>query len=219
MLIRVLPSLETRKDWLSFLRREAPYCLVETPEVLVDFQSTFLQLTLFKEPTLDPVRYTLGSRQRMEPAWQLIKGCQWRLSFLIEGLESLDFNTNVRDKPSFKIPTDLSVRKSFTRERRLISPSQSGIITPLNEGDACWTLKNIQALLAYDQLQEWTCLTDRFVSPKAALTSITLEPERWGVDTDAQGVRLSLDGEPYIQFSHNIRPATRRLMTNQNPLI
>lgn len=133
MIISLLDSLECKADWMHFFRRDHPYCLVKKPAVLVDFQSTFLQLTCFVPGQTDAQRYTLGSRTSLEPAWQLIKGCQWSLTCVMDGLESLNFNTNVRDNNLINLPRDLSVRKSFARESRLaplLTPSLNETFSP-----------------------------------------------------------------------------------------
>ncbi|KGK41975.1 hypothetical protein LH51_10735 [Nitrincola sp. A-D6] len=104
MLIRILPSLESREAWLNFFRREIPYCLVDDQATLVDFQSTYLQLTHLNTSLSDPIRYTLGARTSLEPAWQLIKRCNWSLKAVLEGLDSLEFSSNARDNAHFTLP-------------------------------------------------------------------------------------------------------------------
>lgn len=193
MLIRVLPSIETREDWLSFFRREHPYCLVETPAVLVDFQSTFLQLTSFEHQGTTPIRYTLGARSSLEPAWQLIKGCGWRLSCVMEGLQSLDFNTNVRDNTPFKLPSDLSVRKSFAREPRLeplLHRSNHTGLTP----------EALARRLRDGQYRDWKALSaPPLPSFHSTLLSLSTEPWRWQVEQQDGLVYLFLEGRQIYQ--------------------
>lgn len=153
MIIRVLPSLENRNEWIAFCRREAPYCLVESPACLVDFQSHFLQLTLFGSGT--PVRYTLGSRRSMDPAWQLVKRCNWSLSSLVKGLYTLDFGANVRDNELLGVHTDLSARRSFPRDLHLHAPNCSELLAPLTAIPDAWHSLDLRRLLANGQFRDW----------------------------------------------------------------
>lgn len=198
MLIRILPSLESREAWLNFFRREVPYCLVDDLLVLVDFQSTFLQLTQLKTSPTDPIRYTLGARSSLEPAWQLIKRCNWSLKALLEGLDSLEFTSNVRDNAHFNLPADLSVRKSFAREPRLQPASR--IMHPeqtLSAGHPSAML--IAQLLHDEQYHAWLSLKAAApLSPHAVILSLSTEPHRWQFDLKDQMITLYLDGQAYI---------------------
>lgn len=194
MLITVLPTLETKDDWLNFFRREHPYCLVDSPSCLVDFQSTYLQLTRFNVQKDDALRYTLGSRTSLEPAWQLIKGCGWSLRLVMEGLESLNFNANVRDNAAFRLPSDLSVRKSFAREPRLqpflVNASQH--ISPVTLGkylrDEQYT--KLHALSSYP-----------LPNLHSLIISLSTEPERWQVTQQQDLVKVILDSQPLFQLT------------------
>jgi len=147
--IRVLPSLNTRAQWIAFCRREQPYCYVETPPCLVDFQTSFLQLTLFPEQG-DAIQYSLGSRNSMEPAWQLIKACQWNLSALIKGLSEMDFSSNVRDNALLQVHTDLTARKVFSREK-LQPPHQIGLLRPLTALPGVWDNQSLSQMISHGQ--------------------------------------------------------------------
>ncbi|MFN3881636.1 MAG: hypothetical protein ACK4L8_09445 [Nitrincola lacisaponensis] len=208
MLIRVLPSLESREDWLSFFRREHPYCLVETPAVLVDFQSTFLQLTSFEHQGTTPIRYTLGARSSLEPAWQLIKGCGWRLSCVMEGLQSLDFNTNVRDNTPFKLPSDLSVRKSFAREPRLEPLLHRGNHTGL-------TPEALARRLRDGQYRDWQALSaPPLPSFHSTLLSLSTEPWRWQLEQQDNQVHLALDGRHIYRCDLTTKPPKQSLRSD-----
>lgn len=187
MIIRVLAELETRAQWMAFLRRETPYCLVEQPATLIDFQSTFLQLTLFDRPQQDPVRYTLGSHQSLAPALELIRRCQWSLSHIVNGLDSLDFSQSVRDTPSFQLPRHLSARRSFARERHLPSPGHSQRLQPLSQLPEQWSKFNLLCLLANRQYSDWHSRHPQ-LSPEAALNA--LFNEQWHFRHDAPWLLL-----------------------------
>ncbi len=178
MIISVLHSLETKSDWLSFFRRDHPYCLVDIPPVLVDFQSTFLQLTHFQSDASTAIRYTLGSRSSLEPAWQLIKGCNWSLEALLEGLNSLNFNTNVRDNQKFNLPSDLSVRKSFANEARL-----QGFMG--SQASYANTPESLALTLYEERFERLQHLTADFTPNLHSLViSLTTESEAWQVIED-----------------------------------
>jgi hypothetical protein len=178
MIIRVLPQLESREEWLAFCRRETPYCLIDQPGCLVDFQTHFLQLTLFD--TLPEVRYTLGSRRSMEPAWKLIKGCNWSLTRLIDGLASLEFGSNVRDNSLLGLSGDLSARRSFPRDRHLHSPASSRLLPALKQLPQQWNSHTLSCLLANEQFRDWREeQEDASLSALAVLLNLLEHPQQW----------------------------------------
>lgn len=198
MLIRVLPALNHRDHWINLCQRESPYCFVETPETLIDFQSGYLQITLLHGHIRDgreAIKYSLGARHSLAPAWALIKACNWRLDTLIAGLEALDFGSNVRDNSLLGVHTDLSVRRYFARERHISSPSRLGLLTPLQQAPDIWDAQNLCRLLANDQWQDLhstlsrptrpadACHTD--TSSTGALCSGTLQPRTPALRGDA----------------------------------
>ncbi|WP_020683434.1 hypothetical protein [Marinobacterium rhizophilum] len=213
MLIRVLPALNHRDDWISLCQRESPYCFVETPESLVDFQSGFLQITLLDGTVRDgreAVKFSLGSRYSLEPAWALIKACGWRLDTLLKGLETLDFRSNVRDNSLLGVHTDLSVRRYFARERHISSPSMLGLLKPLQQTPALWDGHNLCCLLANDQ---WQDLQSARASASAApadgnslLLQILEQPEHW--------LGLARHGRLYLLHQRN---AIASLVTDLRP--
>lgn len=211
MNIAVFPSLESKEDWLNFFRREHPYCLIDMPSTLVDFQSTFLQLTCFKPDEEDAVRYTLGSRSSLEPAWQLIKRCGWSLQSVIEGLDSLNFSTNVRDKSTFKIPSELSVRKSFAKEPRLCS-----FIKPVVSNTISAELL-AQHLYAgqYDQLE---MLSTSFNSGlHSIMLSLSAEPQKWLITEENSFLKASFNSQAVCQLQLKTSPAKRHLLSEKIP--
>ena len=156
MIIRVLPELNQRQQWIEFCRREKPYCFVESPECLIDFQSTYLQITLLPKNTLirDAVKYSLGSRNSMEPVWRLIKACNWDLNGIIRGMESMDFSSNVRDNSLLQVHTDLTARKFFARERYLAAPSTIGLLQPLTAVPDIWDAESLAQMISHQQFSE-----------------------------------------------------------------
>lgn len=141
---------------MAFCRRELPYCFVESPECLIDFQSTFLKITLLPKNTLvhDAVKYSLGSRTSMEPVWRLIKGCNWDLHAMIRGLQEMDFGSNVRDNSLLKAHTELSARKYFTRERCIVAPTSIGLLEPLMAMPDIWDAATITRLISNQQFEQ-----------------------------------------------------------------
>lgn len=210
MMIRVLPGLETREEWLAFMRRETPYCLIDTPPVLVDFQGTFLQLTHFPSGSSDPIRYTLGSKTSLEPAWDLIRGCQWSLSFLLRGLSELAFDSNVRDNALPGFSSDLSLRRSFARERNLPEPAASQLLSALEKLPETWDLDSVQRLLANQQFSQWQALEGRY-TPLGVLVSLIEEPQHWHISAELGGLRLSRLQRPQVQLTPRLTPPPQRL--------
>ncbi|GAA0783665.1 hypothetical protein [Marinobacterium sediminicola] len=194
MIVRVLPQLESREEWIAFCRRETPYCLVDTPACLVDFQSHFLQLTLFGKG--DPVRYTLGSRSSMDPAWQLIKRCQWSLSALVKGLNTLDFGGNVRDNELLGVHSDLSARRSRPRDPHLHAPASSRHLAPLKTCPTQWDGESVKRLLANRQYRDWRCEQEEMpLGPVAVLLDLLDHNEDWQAQPFGPRLQLAYRGK------------------------
>ncbi len=176
MIIPVLEQLNTRDEWMAFCRREAPYCFISSPECLLDFQSTFLKITLLPHNTLvqDAIKYSLGSRTSMEPVWRLIKGCNWNLHTIIDGLEKMDFGSNVRDNSLLKTHTDLSVRKYFSRERCLVAPTNIGILQPLSAQPDIWDPISINRMISHQQFS--SLKNEQRLLPSKQQRNSNLEP-------------------------------------------
>jgi hypothetical protein len=212
MIIAVFPSLESKQDWLIFFRREHPYCLIDMPSTLVDFQSTFLQLTCFKPDEEDAVRFTLGSRSSMEPAWQLIKGCGWSLRSVIEGLESLNFNTNVRDNSAFNIPSELSVRKSFAKEPRLsnfINPTVSNTLSA----------ERLAQCLYAQQYDQFELLSKSFTpSLHSIMLSLSTEPQKWRIAEENFFLKASFNSQAVFRLRLKNSSTKRYLCYDKIPL-
>lgn len=102
----------------------------------------------------DAVKYSLGSRTSMEPVWRLIKACNWNLINIIQGLEQMDFGSNVRDNSLLKAHTELSARKYFTRERHVVSPASIGLLEPLMAHPDIWDAIAINRMLSNLQFSD-----------------------------------------------------------------
>lgn len=209
MIISVLHSLENKSDWLSFFRREHPYCLVDKPAVLVDFQSTFLQLTCFQPGASDALRYTLGSRTSLEPAWQLIKGCHWSLNAVVEGLNSLNFNTNVRDRGHFNLPSDLSVRKSFTREPRLYPFAGETAKERITPDSLAELLRNQQ----YEQLQILS--SQGALNVHSLMISLATEHHVWQLFEENSKILAHYRGRPMFALQLSKQTPKRHLLSQE----
>ncbi|TVQ69463.1 MAG: hypothetical protein EA373_08745 [Oceanospirillales bacterium] len=160
----------------------------------------------------DAVRYTLGSRSSLEPAWQLIKGCRWSLQCVIEGLESLNFNTNVRDNSAFKIPSELSVRKSFAHEPRLypfIAPAKMHSITT----------DQLARVLRADQYDQFEMLSKSF-SPSihSIILSMSTEPQKWRLTQENSRLKAEFNGQAVFQLHLSDRLSKRHLVCEKIPL-
>ena len=157
MNIRCLPHLNTREAWLAFCQREVSYCFTEQPEALVDFQTTYLMVTLLDGSVRhgkQATKYSLGSKTSMEPAWNFIKACDFNLETMINGLNQVNFDGNVRDNSLLKAHTDLTVRKFFSKERAIISPGHLCRLYPVLEAEEHWDLHHLRRLLANGQFQD-----------------------------------------------------------------
>lgn len=158
MIIRILPSLRNRKEWIDFCSRKKPYCYVEDPSTLVDFQSTNLIITLTPNGLRDgrqAIKYSIGSPQTIQPAWDFIKGCRFDLTYMIDGLETIDFASNARDNHYLGFCPDANVRKFFNKESAIISPETLGILNPLIQLPHDWAHNHILRLLANEQYSDF----------------------------------------------------------------
>ncbi len=157
MIIRVLPELEQRDQWIRFCQRETPYCYVRQPDSLVDFQSSFLTITQLNggiRDGRDAIKYSIGSRGSVEPAWLFIKRCDFSLKRMLAGLQQLEFNGNARDNSLRGLIRDVTVRKFFSKEKALISPTTLATLEPVRTLPQQWGLHQICALLANNQVRD-----------------------------------------------------------------
>ncbi|OMH25592.1 hypothetical protein [Motiliproteus sp. MSK22-1] len=214
MIIRIIPSLDTREQWINFCRRESSYCFVEKPDTLIDFQSNHLIITLLNQQVRngkDAVKYSIGSRQSVEPAWNFIKAGQFNLEYIVKSLESIDFQGNARDNSFFRTVTDVNIRKFFAKEQAIISPSFLGPLEPVIQPPEFWVLHDCCRLLANKQFQQL-----RFEireqnaqqlpsiplssDPTGVLLALIEKPDQWKVHSRNNRLWLLHDTQPICSF-------------------
>lgn len=214
MNIRCLPHLNTKHAWLNFCKREVSCCFTEQPEAMVDFQTTYLMITVLERNTQhgkQAIKYSLGSRTSMGPAWKFIQACDFNLELMIDGLAQINFAGNVRDNSLLKAHTDLTVRKFFSRDRSIISPSRLGRLIPLTAPPQHWQLRHLACLLAHQQYQDMR--TEQLALPSSDPSTIAFK----GIPTPkVQAILVKLINQP---DAWQVRPhphnATRLLILQQ----
>ncbi|SEQ53893.1 hypothetical protein SAMN03080615_01908 [Amphritea atlantica] len=232
MNIRCLPHLNTKQAWLDFCKREVSSCFIESPEAMVDFQTTYLMITVLDNNTRhgkQAIKYSLGSRSSLKPAWKFIQACDFNLQMMIDGLAEINFDGNVRDNSLLKAHTDLTVRKFFSKDRSIISPGNLGRLIPLTEAPSLWTLPHLSRLLANQQFRglrsEQLALpgNDQFMveykgipAPEAQelLVGIINQPEQWQVrphPNDAGRLIIVHQDAPLCSFEPDFTPPTPKL--------
>ncbi|WP_051560568.1 hypothetical protein [Marinobacterium jannaschii] len=234
MIIKVLPELQNRQQWIEFCQRKHPYCYIQQPECLVDMQSTYLQISLLQgvRHGKEAVKYSLGSRLSPEPAWKLITACNWQLTTIIAGLAELDFNSNVRDNSLLGIHTDLTVRKFYAKERRIIPPGSIGLLAPLNEPPQTWYARALLRLISHRQFtdlrNEQLVLPagdDSFATipapqPEQLQMALVNEPRRWRGERDGQRLYLLRDEQAFASLIPDLKkPEPRLKLRRLQPVI
>ncbi len=181
MIIRVLSELEQPDQWIRFCQRENPYCYIKQPDSLVDFQTSFLTLTQLDgsiRDGRDAIKYSIGSRSSVEPAWLFIKHCNFSLKRMLAGLQQLEFNGNARDNSLRGLIRDVTVRKFFSKEKALISPTTLATLEPVRRRPQRWNLHDICALLANNQFSDLRRHLDTPRLPSAPPLSLAADPEQ-----------------------------------------
>lgn len=191
MIIRIIPNLEGSQQWIDFCRRDVPYCFVEEPDTLVDLQASHLIITLLNRQVRngkEAVKYSIGSRQSVKPAWEFIKACNFSLSYMVQGLETTRFDGNVRDNSFLRRTPDITVRKFFGKEQAIISPSLLGPLESLTQAPSRWTVQDCCRLLANAQIQDLRTAqshlhseADNRVDAQRVLLKLISQPEHWRV--------------------------------------
>lgn len=216
MHIPVLNQLETRSQWISFFRRERPYAYITQPLCLIDLQTTYLQVTLLKENMLDgrqATKYSLGAKSSLVPIWKMLKGCNWQLSIIIDGLTSLEFTSNARDNAFPGIHRDLTVRKFFSKDKQLLAPTLIGPLAPLNKEPESWSIEDICRLLSHQQFS-YSEFLPHPLKP-APLRSILLKmlaaPYGWTIAEKDTEITLSYLNKPLVKIQPEIKKPAPRL--------
>jgi hypothetical protein len=219
MIIRVLPCLSNSSQWIAFCRREQPYCFIEHPDCLVDFQSNYLIITLLNRQVRngkEAIKYSLGSRQSVEPAWNFIKACRFDLAYMVEGLERLEFEGNARDNSGFPALRGGSIRKFFAKERAVISPAFLGPLEPLTHLPPFWEMHSVCRLLANGQLRELRNdtpgkNTGQQADPAGLLLALVEAPEQWQARQRDERLYIYRDRRAVFSLVPELKPALIRL--------
>jgi len=234
MIITVLPELQTRQQWIEFCQRKHPYCYIQRPECLIDLQTTYLQLTLLQgvRHGKEAVKYSLGSRVSIEPVMKLITACNWQLSAVIAGLNELDFSSNVRENSILGVHTDLTVRKFYAKERRIIPPGSIGLLAPLNEPPQTWYARPLLRLIGHRQFtdlrNEQLVLPsgdDSFATipapqPEQLQIALMDEPQRWRGEQDGSRLYLLRDDQAFASLIPDFsKPEPRLKQKRSQPLL
>lgn len=210
MKIPILHSLETREQWQQFSRRKIAYAYVETPSTLVDFQTNYLLVTHIDKDLHDgrkAIKFSLGSRHSNRPSWQLIQRCKWSLNTVLSGLNNLDFNTNVRDNCALNIQGETTVRKFFSKEKSVISPSLLKPLGSLQSVPKHLEIGDIKNILCFGQYQNLEIKRNafQFNSVKAILLQLISHPDSWDIEAFGQQVTLSFHSETILCFTAYIK--------------
>ncbi|WP_372738097.1 hypothetical protein [Neptunomonas sp.] len=216
MHIPVLNQLETRTEWISFFRRERSYAYITNPLCLVDLQTTYLQITLLKEDMLDgrqATKFSLGSKSSIEPAWKMIKACNWQLSGIIDGLVSLKFNSNARDNAFPGIHRDLTVRKFFAKDKQLLAPTLIGPLSPLTQEPESWSINDVCRLLSHHQYSHSKFLPQPLKPAplRSMLLKIIDSPYGWTVTNNGTEITLSYLNKALLSIQPDIKKPAPRL--------
>lgn len=218
MIIRILPRLGNRQEWIDFCSRERSYCYVEQPDTLVDFQTNHLIITLLNQSVRNgkqAVKFSIGSRHSIEPAWNFIKGCHFDLDFMVQGLQSVNFDSNARDNHLLGFSPEANVRKFFSKEQSIISPNSLGTLDPLNQLPAHWSLGAMLNVLANGQFTDLrseqahlNTEPDPEAPPIHLLLKLLEEPDKWQVRVRNQRLWLLRNGVPQYSLLPKLHSET-----------
>lgn len=224
MIIRILPSLRNRQQWIDFCSRDKPYCYVESPSTLVDFQSTNLIITLTPRGLRDgrqAVKYSIGSPQTIKPAWDFIKGCQFDLQYIVDGLETIDFASNARDNHYLGFCPEAKVRKFFNKETAIISPDSLGLLRPLVQLPHYISYDDTLRLLANGQFRDFRSERSQQyteTSTKAQADYLLIKmietPNQWEIRQHEQRLWVIQGKIPLCSFIPMVEPQNHRFVLN-----
>lgn len=196
MMIPILPELENREQWLSFLRRERPYAQVQRPRARVDLQSSYLQITLFTGPDESPLRYTLGAPHSVAPVWTLLEGCHWSLSKILSGLNSLAFSSNARDNHLAGWSSEMTLRQSRPNEPGLFWSEQLGLYPQQDLHAPAGSLAWVSALIGNGKYHDWQSQ----LTPAQLLISLQRAAHQWQIRLSDRQVSLNHADLPPVHF-------------------
>ncbi|MGB1238528.1 MAG: hypothetical protein ACPG4U_09985 [Pseudomonadales bacterium] len=212
MKIPILPSLESRQQWLTFSAQEVPYAYISQPQCLVDLQSSFLQITLIDNQLRDgreALKYSLGSKRDSAPTWRFIESCQWSLAHIVKGLSVLSFDSNVRDNSLLKQHSDISVRQFFAKDKCIVSPVLLQPLRELSSASEKWELQQVQQLLLHRQYTQFSWLTKTPPdSEQALLLQLISYPNSWKIIQRHNRIILAQNDSYIAQFSPAIGTPT-----------
>ncbi|MFT6916464.1 MAG: hypothetical protein ACJAWL_002799 [Motiliproteus sp.] len=224
MIIRVLDSLSNRQQWIDFCRRERPYCFIRDPDSLVDFQSSHLLISLLNNQVRhgqQAIKYSIGSRHSIAPAWHFIKACDFDLPRMVELLQSQAFEGNARDNSRnnarLGLRPDISIRKFFAKERALISPSFLGPLEPLLRTPDFWDLHSICRVLANQQFTDLRCDSPDTTagrpgpSTESLLLALVEAPEQWQIQRRAERLYIFKDRRHLFSLEPQVQSPQPRL--------
>ncbi len=209
MIIRILPTLRNRQEWIDFCSREKSYCYVNSPSTLIDFQSTHLIITLLDSNLRDgrqAEKYSIGSPHTIKPAWDFIKGCGFDLAYMVNGLNTIDFASNARDNHYLGFCPEANVRKFYSKESSIISPDTLGTLSPLVTLPDHWSQQDFLAILANHQFTDLKSERSDLrsepsysVNADSLLISLIEKPTHWMVRYRNQ--RLWIISKNVIRYS------------------
>ncbi|MEH6445827.1 MAG: hypothetical protein V7784_18180 [Oceanospirillaceae bacterium] len=220
MKIPILPALESQQQWLSFSAQQIPYAYVNSPLTLVDFQSTFIQITDISKNLRDgrqAQKFSVGARRSSSAAWQLIESSQWSLKRLMAGLNDLEFTSNVRDNSAINAHGELTLRQFYAKDKCVISPLLLQPLTPLKTMPKAWFLQDIKRVLSCEQYSDvkWLSQDPMLNSCAAVLMQLISHPQGWRIDRQHELLVLSLKKVFIMHFRPVIDPPLNTLITLQ----
>jgi len=209
MKIPIISALETKQQWLTFSVQKTPYAYINSPLTLVDFQTSFLQITQLKHNLRDgrqAKKYSVGDRASEQAAWHLIEHNQWSLKKILAGLNALNFNSNVRDNSILKAHSNITVREFFAKEKCIISPRLLQQLDPLEAAPKKWQISDIKRMISHQQYSDlkWLSKDDHLSSTKAIVLQLISYPDSWQINIRKEYIILSQHRKFVLQLKPSI---------------
>jgi hypothetical protein len=218
MKIPIIDALETQQQWLTFSAQKTPYAYINSPLTLVDFQSSFLQITQLKHNLRDgrqAKKYSVGDRTCEQAAWSLIEHNQWSLKKILVGLNTLNFSSNVRDNSILKAHSNITVREFFAKEKCIISPRLLQQLTPLVEAPQKWQISDIERMISHQQYSDlkWLSKDDSLNNIKAIVLQLISYPDSWQINIRKEQIILSQHRKFVLQLKPSVSTNTDKAIT------